>query len=173
VAITLNEGTQFAFHRTTVANRDDKGSSVQITSGQLVAEIPERGERWVLKFATSHYDTEKQIATTKDGVCQVSRNNRIITVFHAPTIVVRFKDREMEMKGGVRIVAILPRLKVQLETLKWHWETGQLVGSGKVKIEGERISAIADGLEGDTTLQRISLVGNIHLNWDTKSGDRE
>lgn len=173
MAITLNEGTQFAFHRATVANRDDKGSSVQITSGQLVAEIPERGERWVLKFATSHYDTEKQIATTKDGVCQVSRNNQIITVFHAPTIVVRFKDREMEMKGGVRIVAILPRLKVQLETLKWHWETGQLIGSGKVKIEGERISAIADGLEGDTTLQRISLVGNIHLNWDTKSGDRE
>ena len=79
----------------------------------------------------------------------------------------------MEMKGGVKILAMLPRLKVRLETLKWHWETGQLIGRGKVKIEGERISAIADGLEGDTTLQRISLVGNIHLNWDTKSGDRE
>ncbi len=173
MAITLNEGKRVASHRATVANRNDKGSSVQITGGQLVAENPERDERWVLKFAASHYDTEKQIAATEDGICQVFRNNRVITVFHAPTIVVRFKDREMEMRGGVKIVAMLPRLKVQLETLKWRWETGQLVGGGKVKIEGERISAIADGLEGDTTLQRISLVGNIHLNWDTKSGDRE
>ena len=173
MAITLNERTQVAPHRTTVANRGDKESSVQITGGQLVAEIPERGEKWMLKFAASHYDTEKQIAVTKDGICQVTRNNRIVTVFRAPTIVVRFKDREMEMKGGVKIVAMLPRLKVQLETLKWRWETGQLVGGGRVKIEGERISAIADGLEGDTTLQQISLVGNIHLNWDTKSGDRE
>jgi len=173
MAITLNERTQVAPHRTTVANRGDKESSVQITGGQLVAEIPERGEKWMLKFAASHYDTEKQIAVTKDGICQVTRNNLIVTVFRAPTIVVRFKDREMEMKGGVKIVAMLPRLKVQLETLKWRWETGQLVGGGRVKIEGERISAIADGLEGDTTLQQISLVGNIHLNWDTKSGDRE
>jgi hypothetical protein len=173
MAITLNERTQVAPHRATVADRNDKESSVQITGGQLVAEIPERGERWVLKFAASHYDTEKQIATTKDGICQVTRNDRVVTVFRAPTIVVRFKNREMEMKGGVKIVAMLPWLKVQLETLKWRWETGQLVGCGKVKIEGERISAIADGLEGDTTLQQISLVGNIHLNWDTKSGDRE
>jgi len=172
-AITLNEGKRVASRRATVVNRNGKGSSVQITSGQLVAEIPERGERWVLRFAVSHYDTEKQIAATKDSICQVFRNNQVITVFHAPTIVVRFKDREMEMRGGVKIVAMLPRLKVRLETLKWHWETGQLIGRGKVKIEGERISAIADGLEGDTTLQRISLVGNIHLNWDTKSGDRE
>ena len=173
MAIILNEGAQVTLHRTTAAGHDDEGGNIRVTAGLLVAEIPERGESWSLRFAASHYDTEKQIAITKDGICQVSRNKQVITVFHAPTIVVRFKEREMEMKGGVKILAMLPRLKVRLETLKWHWETGQLIGGGKVKIEGERFSAIADGLEGDTTLQRISLVGNIHLNWDTKSGDRE
>ncbi|WP_018196190.1 hypothetical protein [Fervidibacter sacchari] len=173
MAITLNEGTQVTPHHTTIAGHGDEGSNIRVTGGLLVAEIPERGERWSLRFTASHYDTEKQSAITKDGICQVSRNNQVITVFHAPNIVVRFKEREMEMKGGVKILAMLPRLKVRLETLKWHWETGQLIGRGKVKIEGERFSAIADRLEGDTTLQQISLVGNIHLTWDTESGDRK
>jgi len=173
MAITLSDRTQVASHHATVTSHDGKESSVQVMGGQLVAEIPERKEKWVLKFEVSHYDTEKRVATTKGGVCQVTRNEQVVTVFHAPTIVVRFKDREMEMRGGVTIIAMLPRLKVRLETLKWHWETGQLIGTGTVKFEGEQVTGTAEGLEGDTTLQRISLIGNIHLNWSKLSGERK
>ena len=172
VAATLNKGGQSAPQvRPLQPNEEPK--EVKIFGGQLVAEIPERKERWILQFSSSHYDPEGQIATTKDGVCQVTKNGRLVTVFHAPTIVVRFKDRVMEMQGGVTVVAMLPRLKVNLETLRWHWESGELVGTGKVKLEGEQISAVADRLEGDTTLQRISLIGNIHTNVvEAESGER-
>jgi hypothetical protein len=173
MAISLNERTQLASRHATVISHASRESSVQVTSGQLIAEIPERKEKWALKFSASHYDTEKQVATTKEGVCQVTRNEQLVTVFYAPTIIVRFKEREMEMKGGVTIIAMLPRLKVQLETLKWHWETGQLIGTGMVKFEGEQATGTADGLEGDITLQRVSLIGNIHINWSTLSGERK
>jgi hypothetical protein len=161
LAATLNKGDRVA-PQVKTAQPKEEPNGVQISSGQLVAEIPERKERWVLQFASSHYDPEEQVATTENGICQVTRDGEIVTVFRAPTIVVRFKEREMEMLGGVTIIAMLPKLKVTLKTLRWHWETGELVGTGKVKIEGERISGIADRLVGDTTLQRISLIGNIH-----------
>lgn len=175
VAVTIGEKTQqLAPHPATVVSRiDGEGSDVQITGGQLVTEIPERKEKWVLHFATSHYETDKQLVMAKEGICQVTRSGRLITVFRAPTIVVRFENREMEMRGGVTVIAMLPRLKVQLRALKWNWETGQLVGVGVVKIEGERINGVADGLRGDTTLQQISLIGRIHLNWRTKNGEKK
>lgn len=173
VAATLSKEGQPA-PQVRPAQTDEGSKEVKISGGQLVAEIPERKERWVLQFSSSHYDTEKQVATTKNGICQVTRDGEIVTVFRAPTIIVRFKDREMEMRDGVTIVAILPRLKVNLESLRWYWETGKLVGTGKVKVEGERLSAVGDRLEGDTTLQRISLIGNIHTNvTEAKSGERK
>ncbi|MCX7642454.1 MAG: hypothetical protein N2116_01405 [Armatimonadetes bacterium] len=172
VAATLNGSNQFTWQiQTSQIRGESKG--IQISVGQLVAEIPEREERWVLQFASSHYDSEQQVATTKNGVCKVTRGDKIVTVFHAPTIKVRFKEREMEMSGGVTVVATLPRLKVNLESLQWRWESGELVGIGKVKIEGERLKAVADRLEGDTTLQRISLIGNIRTEViEAKSGER-
>ncbi len=173
LAATLSKDDQVALQVRTV-QPDEESNGIQISGGQLVAEIPERKEKWVLQFASSHYDPEEQVATTKNGICQVARNGEVVTVFRAPTIIVRFKDREMEMLGDVIIIAMLPRLKVTLRTLKWHWETGELVGTGKVKIEGERISMIADRLEGDTTLQRISLLGNVHTDViGSRSGERK
>ncbi|MFN3420193.1 MAG: hypothetical protein ACK40X_00525 [Armatimonadota bacterium] len=173
LAATLSKEDQVAPKVNTVQSGEES-NGVQISKGQLVAEIPERREKWVLQFASSHYDPEEQVATTKNGICQVTRNGEVITVFRAPTIIVRFKDREMEMLDGVTIIAMLPRLKVTLTTLKWHWETGELVGTGKVKIEGERISGVADRLEGDTTLQRISLIGNIRTDViGATSGERK
>ncbi len=172
VAATLNKGNQSTNHALVV--QEEKSNGVQISGGQLVAEIPEREERWVLQFSSSHYDPDKQVAITKSGICQVTRKGEIVTIFRAPTIIVRFKDREMEMRDGVTIVAILPRLKVDLKSLRWRWESGELIGTGKVKVEGERISAIADMLKGDTTLQRISLIGNIHTDvTEAKSGERK
>ena len=173
MAVTLNKERQFA-PQVRIVQRDEKSRGVRISGGQLVVEIPERKERWVLQFSSSHYDSEKQVATTEKGICQVTRKGKLITVFHAPNIIVRFKDRKMEMRGGVKIIAILPRLKVDLETLRWHWKSGELVGTGKVKIEGERVRAMADKLEGDTTLQRISLIGNIHTYvTEAKSGEQK
>ncbi|MCX7968324.1 MAG: hypothetical protein N3B10_07525 [Armatimonadetes bacterium] len=172
VALSL-KGEQPEHHHHTF-QPEGKTTGIQISGGQLVAEIPERKERWVLQFASSHYDTDKKVATTKDGFCQVTRDGKVVTVFRAPTIIVRFKDREMEMRDGVTIVAMLPRLKVNLEALRWRWESGELVGTGKVKIEGERIRAVADRLEGDTTLQRISLIGSIRTSViEAKSGERK
>ncbi len=169
VAATLDKSNRFS-DQARIAQPEEKGA--QISGGQLVAEIPERKERWVLQFTSSHYDPDKQVATTKNGICQVTRNGEILTVFYAPTIIVCFKNREMEMQDGVTIIAMLPRLKANLKSLRWHWESGELVGTGKVKIEGERISAVADRLEGDTTLQRISLIGNIHTDvTEAKSGE--
>ncbi|MGQ9463023.1 MAG: hypothetical protein ACUVTP_08540 [Candidatus Fervidibacter sp.] len=172
IAVRLDESANAARHPPIATQHTSEVGSIQVSGGQLVAEIPERGEKWVLNFASSHYDTDAQIATTKKSVCQVTRNGRVVTVFRAPTITVRFKDKEMEMRDGVTVIAMLPRLKVRLNALRWHWETGQLVGTGKVKIEGEQVSGIADGLEGDTTLRQISLKG-AHLNWNTisKSGE--
>jgi len=172
VAATLNRSGQVTGEPHTDRSGGE-AKSVRISSGQLVAEIPERRERWVLQFSSSHYDPEGRVATTKEGVCQVVKDGRVVTVFRAPIIIVRFKDREMEMRGGVTVEAMLPRLRVKLETLKWHWGSGELVGMGKVKIEGERISGVADRLEGDTTLQRVSLIGNIHTDvTEAKSGER-
>ncbi len=155
------------------SHRSDEVKDLRVTGGQLVAEIPERKERWVLQFTSSRYDPHEQVATTQNGICQVTRKEKVVAVFQAPTIIVRFKEREMEMKGGVSVIAILPKLRANLMALKWNWETGQLVGMGQVKIEGERFSAVADSLEGDTTLMQVSLKGKAKLDWHSKSGDRE
>ncbi|MFN4178814.1 MAG: hypothetical protein ACK4I8_00740, partial [Armatimonadota bacterium] len=113
LAATLDKNNQVAFKVSTV-QPNEESNGVQIFGGRLVAEIPERKEKWVLQFASSHYNPEEQVATTKNGICQVTRNGEVVTVFRAPTIIVRFKDREMEMLGGVTIIAMLPRLKVAL-----------------------------------------------------------
>lgn len=172
IAVRLGESANAARHLPIAAHHTSEVSSVQVSGGQLVVEMPERDEKWVLNFTSSHYDTDAQIATTKESVCQVTRNGRVVTVFSAPTIIVRFKDKEMEMRDGVTVIAMLPRLKVRLNALKWYWETGQLVGTGEVKLEGEQVYGTADGLEGDTTLRQISLKG-ARLNWNTvsKSGE--
>lgn len=172
IAVRLGESANASRHLPIAAHHTSKVSSVQVSGGQLVVEMPERDEKWVLNFASSRYDTDAQIATTKKSVCQVTRNGRVVTVFSAPTIIVRFKDKEMEMRDGVTVIAMLPRLKVRLNALKWHWETGQLVGTGEVKLEGEQVYGTAYALEGDTTLRQISLKG-ARLNWNTvsKSGE--
>lgn len=172
IAVRLGESANASRHLPIAAHHTSEVSSVQVSGGQLVVEMPERDEKWVLNFASSRYDTDAQIATTKKSVCQVTRNGRVVTVFSAPTIIVRFKDKEMEMRDGVTVIAMLPRLKVRLNALKWHWETGQLVGTGEVKLEGEQVYGTAYALEGDTTLRQISLKG-ARLNWNTvsKSGE--
>lgn len=172
IAVRLGESANASRHLPIATHHTSEVSSVQVSGGQLVVEMPERDEKWVLNFASSRYDTDAQIATTKKSVCQVTRNGRVVTVFSAPTIIVRFKDKEMEMRDGVTVIAMLPRLKVRLNALKWHWETGQLVGTGEVKLEGEQVYGTAYALEGDTTLRQISLKG-ARLNWNTvsKSGE--
>lgn len=172
IAVRLGESANASRHLPIAAHHTSEVSSVQVSGGQLVVEMPERDEKWVLNFASSRYDTDAQIATTKKSVCQVTRNGRVVTVFSAPTIIVRFKDKEMEMRDGVTVIAMLPRLKVRLNALKWHWETGQLIGTGEVKLEGEQVYGTAYALEGDTTLRQISLKG-ARLNWNTvsKSGE--
>ncbi len=149
----------------------NEGKTLKVKGGQLVAEIPERREKWTLQFVSSHYDTSERVATTQNGICQVTRDGKVVTIFRAPTIVVRFKEREMEMQGGVTIVAMLAKLKANLKALKWNWETGQLAGTGQVKIEGEKFNASADQLEGETTMMQFSLKGDAKLDWSSKSGD--
>lgn len=146
--------------------------TVKIVQGQLTAEVPERKERWMLRFAVSRYDPKRQVATTQQSLCQVTRNGQLVAIFAAPTAFVRFREHVMEMGGGVTVIAVLPRLKVWLPSLRWHWQDGQLIGTGKVKLEGERVSSIADGLEGDTTLQQLSLKGNVQLQWSEKGDGR-
>ncbi|MCS7191544.1 MAG: hypothetical protein NZ937_00970 [Armatimonadetes bacterium] len=143
---------------------------LRVKGGHLVAEIPQREERWELQFTTSHYDPDKRVATTKDGTCQVIRKGKVITIFHAPIIIVRFKEREMEMKDGITIVAVLPKLKMQLKVLNWNWETGKLIGKGQIKIQSEKFNAFADYLEGNTDLMRFSLKG-VKLDWRSESGE--
>ncbi len=164
LAIQLN--APFAFVGGGQSQRPTSSSeTVKIVQGQLTAEVPERKERWTLRFAVSHYDPKRQIATTKQSLCQVNRSGRTVTVFTAPTTVVLFKQQVMEMEGGVTVIAVLPRLKVWLPSLRWNWRNGQLIGTGKVKLEGERVIGIADGLKGDTTLQQLSLKDNVQLQW--------
>lgn len=137
---------------------------VQVFQGQLMAEMPERAERWTLQFREGHYDPEKQSAVTKDSVCQVTRKGRVVTIFAAPTIVVRFREQRMAMRGGVTVIGKLARLRVRLPSLTWDWRQGRLQGLGPVQIEGEGVRGRADGLDGDTTLQQLRL-HRPQLNW--------
>jgi len=87
---------------------------VWVTQGQLVTEVPERNEVWTLQFHRGRYDPKAQTALTEKSVCQVRRKGRIVTLFSAPHIFVRFKERVMVMEGGVTVVGKLARLKVQM-----------------------------------------------------------
>ena len=73
---------------------------VWVTQGQLVTEVPERNEVWTLQFHRGRYDPKAQTALTEKSVCQVRRKGRIVTLFSAPHIFVRFKERVMVMEGG-------------------------------------------------------------------------
>ncbi|MER3501378.1 MAG: hypothetical protein C4295_07885 [Candidatus Fervidibacterota bacterium] len=167
MAVKLALGRQPAPVQVTPHPKTSEGDRVQMKGGQLVAEIPERAERWVLLFSVSHFDPDTKVATIRNGRCQVTRKDRVVAEFQAPVMTVRFAERTMEMSGGVLVFAPLPHLKVTLPSLRWHWETGRLVGRGKVRVEGERVVAIADGLEGDTTLQQLSLKGRVAVDWFT------
>lgn len=154
------------------AERAEREKELKVIGGQLMVEIPKRREKWTLQFSFSHYDLKEQVAITQGSICHVARDEKVITVFQAPNVIVRFKEHKMEMKGGVTIFAMEPKMKVQLQTLRWDWETGKLFGKGQVKIEGEKFSANADVLEGDTTLMRFSLKGNAKLEWQNKGDDQ-
>ncbi|MFA0731027.1 MAG: hypothetical protein LKKZDAJK_001888 [Candidatus Fervidibacter sp.] len=131
---------------------------VWVTQGQLVTEVPERNEVWTLQFHRGRYDPKAQTALTEKSVCQVRRKGRIVTLFSAPHIFVRFKERVMVMEGGVTVVGKLARLKVQLPRLTWDWGNGRLRGSGPIRLDGEWVTGTAEGMEGDTTLQRLHLL---------------
>ncbi len=145
-----------------------ESEEVQVLQGQIVAEMPERAERWTLQFREGHYDPEKQSAVTKDSLCQVTRKGRVVTVFAAPIIVVRFREQRMTMGGGVTVIGKLARLRVRLPSLTWDWRRGHLQGPGPVQINGERLTGRAEGLEGDTTLQQLWL-HRPQLNWLQRS----
>lgn len=145
---------------------------VKVVNGQLAAEVLERQELWVLQFEVSRYDTKRMVAVTEGSVCQVMRKEQLVTSFAAPKITVRLREKVMEMTGGVTIVAVLPRLKIFVPSLRWQWQDGRLTGTGRVKLEGERISSIGDELEGDTTLQQLTLKGNVSLEWKKLAGEQ-
>ncbi|MCS7264553.1 MAG: LPS export ABC transporter periplasmic protein LptC [Armatimonadetes bacterium] len=172
LALTISGNSQ-SLKQDLTAQQVEGKETMEVKGGQLVAEIPERKEKWTLLFNTSRYEPNEQVAVTQEGICQVTRNGKVITIFQAPTIIVRFKEREMEMDGGVTAVAAMPKLILKLQTLKWNWEKGKLTGKGKVKIDGENFSATAERLEGDTELMQFSLKGNAKLDWRSKSGERK
>jgi len=143
---------------------------VQVMQGQLVTEMPEHHEVWVLQFREGRYDPKTQTALTKESICQVQRKGRIVTVFSAPQILVRFREQEMVMEGGVTVVGKLARLKVQLPQLTWDWGQGRLTGLGPVRLEGEVVTGTAEGIEGDTTLQQLHL-RRPRLRWHRRPAD--
>ncbi len=169
VAIGLQGSAPTASKPVVNQQATEQQTNVEMAQGQLVVEIPERQERWDLHFRYSEYDPEKKEAIAHDSVCQVRQKGQVVTVFHAPRIIVRFAKHELIMQGGVTVIALLPRLRVNLPTVRWNWRTGTLFGTGPVHIEGERVSSTADALEGDTTLQQLSLKGRVSVDWRSKT----
>ncbi len=164
MAVSLNRSAPPA-EKVSAPPQEEKPTGVEMKQGILVVEVPERNERWELRFQTSHYEPETKIAVTHNSVCQVRRNGQLVTVFRAPRITVRFDAHELEMSGGVTIVAVAARWRVSLPSLRWNWQTGRLFGTGRVRVEGERIFSEGDALEGDTTLQQFSLKGRVFVDW--------
>jgi hypothetical protein len=152
LAVTLT-----AMPRPTLPPAPKPSEEVQVMQGQLVVEVPERNEVWTLQFRQGRYDPKTQVVVTKGSICQVKRKGKVITVFSAPQILVRFREQVMAMEGGVTAIGKLARLKVQLPQLTWDWRQGHLTGSGPVRLDGEQVTGVAEGMEGDTTLQRLHL----------------
>ncbi len=169
VAIGLQRSAPMASKPVANQQATEQKTDVEMAQGQLVVEIPERQERWDLHFRYSEYNPETKEAVVHDSVCQVRQKGQVVTVFQAPRVIVRFAKHELVMQGGVTVVALLPRLRVNLPTVRWNWQTGTLVGTGPVHVEGERVSSTADALEGDTTLQQLVLRGHVSVDWRSKT----
>ncbi|MCS7223037.1 MAG: LPS export ABC transporter periplasmic protein LptC [Armatimonadetes bacterium] len=148
-----------------IAPRDRESLLPEMRNGRLIGLVPERQEEWVLTFQKGRYDPDRKEAVVETAICQVIRRSERVAVFRAPRIQVFFDEKRMMMTGGVTVRAVGRNWQVRLPSAVWNWGTGDLSGTGPVRMEGQHVVAIGKALSGNTNDLQVTLVGEVQVQW--------
>ncbi len=168
IVMFLSWWTATVLNRPTAGPRSTKrppSRFAEVSQGKLVGLVPEREEEWTLTFRKGRYDSSERKAWVARAVCRVRRRGAVLAIFEAERMTVRFDEKRMKMDGKVSVKMPRRGWTVQLPSAEWNWQTGDLTGPGPVKVEGSRLSAVGQGLIGNTSQMEITLAGEVMLQW--------